>query len=628
MRLLAAAFCLAATLALALSAPANAQTPEAGETHEWEGFVDGVMAAQKEAHHVAGAVVVIVHDGRTIFQKGYGFADLAARKPVDPTRTLFRVASNSKMFTWTAVMQLVEAGRLDLRADVSTYMKGIRIPPTFPQPITLEHLMTHTAGFEDRVFGLFSKEPDTRSLGDILRTGLPARVSVPGSTPAYSNYGAALAGLIVEQVSGIPYEKYVEDRILTPLAMDHAAVRQPVPARLAADLSKGYKWTGGRFEEEPFEYAPWTPAAGMSVSGHDMGRFMLAHLGNGAIGDARILRAESAKAMQQRLVSFSPKIDGMLHGFIERNVNGETAFGHTGATIWFHSATLMVPARNLGVFVAYNTDTGQRAAAQFVEAFADHLVPVALAKEPPPPTDKRSSLARFTGSYATTRASESGLTKLVKLFTTTVTIDTDGYLVLSGPNETTRWREIEPLVFTQVDGNRRLVFRENAHGDVLDFCAAPTCSTVMRKQPWYGGLVAQGVWLGACLTIFVVSLIAFPVAAVSQRQLAKPALARLTRLLAWLTSLVFVVGFGAAIGGMTDVNGTLLLGRASFALRFGLALFVVGSILAAALAVLALTAWQQHWWRVVGRVSVSLVAIAGVAVAGWLYQWNLLGWRY
>jgi len=628
MRLLAAAFCLASTLALALSAPANAQTPEAGETREWEGFVDGVIAAQKEAYHFAGAVVVIVHDGRTIFQKGYGFADLAERKPVDPTRTLFRVASNSKMFTWTAVMQLVEAGRLDLHADVNTYLKGIRIPPTFPQPITLEHLMTHTAGFEDRLFGLFAKGPDTRPLVDILRTGMPARVFAPGSTPAYSNYGAALAGLIVGQVSGIPYEKYVDDRILTPLAMAHATVRQPVPARLAADLSKGYKWTGGRFEEQPFEYTPWTPAGAMSVSGHDMGRFMLAHLGNGAIGDARILRAESAKAMQQRLVSFSPKIDGMLHGFIERSVNGETSFGHTGATIWFHSATLMVPARSLGVFVAFNTDTGQRAAAQFVEAFADHVLPVALAKEPPPPVDKRSSLARFTGAYATTRASESGLTKLVKLFTTTVTIDKDGYLVLSGPNETTRWREIEPLVFTQVDGNRRLVFRENAHGDVLDFCAAPTCATVMRKQPWYGGLVAQGLWLGGCLTIFLVSLIAFPVAAVSQRQLATPALARLTRLLAWLTSLVFVVGFGATIGGMTDVNGTLLLGRASFALRFGLSLFVAGSILAAALAVLALMAWQRHWWRVVGRVGVSLVALAGGAVIGWLYQWNLLGWRY
>src|SRR4029434_10989371 len=121
-------------------------------------------------------------------------------------------------------------------------------------------------------------------------------------------------------------------------------------------------------------------AGGMSVSGDDMGRFMLAHLGNGGIGDARILRAESAKAMQQRLVSFSPKIDGMLHGFIERSVNGETSFGHGGATLWLHSAAVVSTARNLGVFVAFNTDTGQRAAAQFVDAFADHVFPVALAK--------------------------------------------------------------------------------------------------------------------------------------------------------------------------------------------------------------------------------------------------------
>ena len=222
MRRLSAVFCLASTLAICSSAPAHAQTPDPSETRDWEGFVDGVMAAQKEAYHVAGAVAVVVHDGRIVFHKGYGFADVAERKPVDPTRTLFRVASNSKMFTWTAVMQLVEAGQLDLHADVNTYLKGITIPPTFPQPITLEHLMTHTAGFEDRLFGLFAKEPDTRPLVDILRTSMPARVFAPGSTPAYSNYGAALAGLIVEQVSGLPYEKYVEDRILMPLAMAHA----------------------------------------------------------------------------------------------------------------------------------------------------------------------------------------------------------------------------------------------------------------------------------------------------------------------------------------------------------------------------------------------------------------------
>jgi CubicO group peptidase (beta-lactamase class C family) len=218
--------------ALLLSTPAGAQT-------DWESFIDGVMAAQRQARHFAGAVVVVVSDGRIAFEKGYGYADFAERTPVDPARTLFRVASNSKMFVWTAVMQLVEQGRLDLHTDVNRYLKGVQVPATFPEPITLEHLMTHTAGFEDRVIGLFSRSADgVRPLADAVKADMPRRVFAPGTVPAYSNYGTALASLIVEQVSGVPYEQYVEDRILAPLGMQHATVRQPVPGDLAMDLSK------------------------------------------------------------------------------------------------------------------------------------------------------------------------------------------------------------------------------------------------------------------------------------------------------------------------------------------------------------------------------------------------------
>jgi CubicO group peptidase (beta-lactamase class C family) len=188
----------------------------------------------------------------------------------------------------------------------------------------------------------------------------------------------------------------VEDRILT-LAMAHAAVRQPVPARLAADLSKGYKWTGGRFEEQPFEYTAWAPAGGMSVSGHDMGRFMLAHLGHGAIDDARILRAESAKAMQQRPVSFSPKIDGMLHGIIERNVNGETSV--SGATIWFHKRNRHGACRNL----ASSSPSTQTQDSERPRNSSRHSPTTSsvLAGTTAPTTSGR--VCFFSGSYAMTR---------------------------------------------------------------------------------------------------------------------------------------------------------------------------------------------------------------------------------
>ena len=156
---------------------ANASPPEtAPNGREFEDFFNGLVEAQMHAHHFAGAVVVVVRDGQIAFEKGYGFADFAERKPVDPARTLFRVASNSKMFVWTAVMQLAERGQLDLHADVNRYLKGVQVPPTFSEPVTLEHLMTHTAGFEDRVIGLFRRTPDTmRPLTELMRDDMPKR---------------------------------------------------------------------------------------------------------------------------------------------------------------------------------------------------------------------------------------------------------------------------------------------------------------------------------------------------------------------------------------------------------------------------------------------------------------------
>jgi len=166
--------------------------------------------------------------------------------------------------------------------------------------------------------------------------------------------------------------------------MVHTSIRQPVPATLAADLSKGYEWTEGRLKEQPFEYVPWAPAGGMSVSGEDMGRFMLAHLNDGALGDGRILRAETARAMRGKLTSFSPKINGMLHGFMESNWNGATAYGHGGDTIWFHSQTTMVPARNLGVFVAFNTNSGAPARDQFMPGSSIATSRLPSPRSPPP----------------------------------------------------------------------------------------------------------------------------------------------------------------------------------------------------------------------------------------------------
>lgn len=247
-----------------------------------EGRIDGLVEAQRQAHHIAGAVVVVVREGRVLVEKCYGYADFGERKPVVPERTLFRIGSNSKLFIWTAVMQLVEEGRLDLRTDINRYLNSFQVPSAFAEPITLGHLMSHTAGFEERAIGTMTRDSSgRRPLAERMQRDLPRRVFPPGKVTAYSNYGAALAGLIVEEVSGMPFERYLEERILKPLGMAHSTLAQPVPPALAGDLSKGYRWRDGRFEERPFEIVSWPPCGAISASAADMARFMIAHLNDG-----------------------------------------------------------------------------------------------------------------------------------------------------------------------------------------------------------------------------------------------------------------------------------------------------------------------------------------------------------
>jgi CubicO group peptidase (beta-lactamase class C family) len=299
-------------------APAAAQNRPVPVGHDLtqqdaDAWLDGFMPYALGRGDIAGAVVVIVKDGKVLTQRGFGYADVAARKPVDPEKTLFRPGSVSKLYTWTAVMQQVEAGKLDLDADINRYL-DFAIPPFDGKPITLRNIMTHTAGFEEAGRDLIVRRDDVPTLESAVKRWTPHRVFAPGSTPAYSNYATALAGYIVQRVSGLSFDDYVERNIFQRLDMRHATFRQPVPARLRADMAKGYDLGSGA--AEPFEIVSVAPAGSSSISGADMAKFMIAHLDNGgplardgqahafarqrAVSgvqphDARVLRAEGQR---------------------------------------------------------------------------------------------------------------------------------------------------------------------------------------------------------------------------------------------------------------------------------------------------------------------------------------------
>ncbi|HEV7999044.1 MAG TPA: serine hydrolase [Planctomycetaceae bacterium] len=594
-----------------------------------EAFFDGALMVQLESKHIAGAVVAVVVGNKLVFSKGYGYADVETRRPVDPQTTMFRIASVTKLFTWTAVMQLVEEGKLDLEADVNTYLKGtgVQIPPAFDKPITLKNLLTHSAGFEDRPIGLFAHQASDRPLGELLNNDIPARVRPPGTLAAYSNHGSALAGLVVSSVAGKKWEEVVEQRLLNPLRMKNTLVRQPPTDKLPETMSKGYKWEGGRFKEEAFEYVPLAPAGGMSASAADMSHFLIAHLNDGKYGDIQILKPETARRMRERLFAHDPKVDAMCYGFWELNRNGQRIIQHGGDTLLFRSLFAMIPEQKVGLFISYNTDKSGGARDEVLFAFLDRYFPATQEPRAKATADV-ATLKRFEGEYSGTRHAQTTYAKLSSFIQPfIVNANADGTLSAGFGSESRRYAQIEPLIFRELDGRRKLVFHEDEGGQITQIyfadvpAVALTRESALNRPRYHQGLVA------GCAALFLSALLFWPVLAFARRgskstRFRRSFVSGLFSVFGWLLSaagLTFLVGLGWGLsepervvyGTPREIEYLLLVPQVCVGLA---AIVLLGSIVA----------WSRGYWRFSGRVHYTLVALAGVGFAYFLFYWNLL----
>jgi CubicO group peptidase (beta-lactamase class C family) len=343
-------------VAMAPPQEAGAKSPAPLNAADLEAWLDGFMPYALERGRIAGAVVVVVRGSGTVLQKGYGYADVASRKPVSPDATLFRPGSVSKLLTWTAVMQQVEAGKIDLDKDVNSYI-DFKIPPFEGKPITMRNIMTHTSGFEESVRYLISSDPKAAMpLKKLIPLALPERVFAPGTTPAYSNYATALAGYIVERVSGVPFDTYIEQRVFAPIGMTRSSFRQPLPDTLKPLMASGY--SNVTEKAKPFEIVVPAPAGSLAATGADMGKFMIAHLNNGGA----LLKPETARLMHDTNARRLGPLNTMALGFYEQWVNGRRAIAHGGDTEWFHTYLWLFPADDIGLYISMNS-VGQQGAA-------------------------------------------------------------------------------------------------------------------------------------------------------------------------------------------------------------------------------------------------------------------------
>jgi CubicO group peptidase (beta-lactamase class C family) len=598
-------------------APASASGPD--DAQEVEAFFDDLIGKQLREEHVAGATVAVVKEGQLVFAEGYGYADWEEGEPVVTDRTLFYPGSAGKLFTWTAVMQLVEEGELDLDADINTYL-DLEIPDTYPEPVTMGNLLTHTAGFEEQFAAqLAEDQQDVLPLRDFLVRYMPERVYPAGEYFAYSNYGTALAGYVVERVSGEPYEQYIEEHILKPLGMGRSAATQPLPADLASDLSKGHYYENGTYEAEDFEWISAAPAAPVRATATDMAKFMLAHLENGEYDDARILEESTALEMHRQQFTHDPRLSGVTYGFITSRENDQDIIWHDGESARFSTMVALLPEERTGLFVSYNTPFEPR---ETLSAFLDHYYPPQEETSLPDlPSDFASRADRWAGTYIPTRVAHTSPQKIIG-WLDPLQVSTDNQnLLLQTPLGEQRYAEIEPGLLKEEDGERLLTFREDDQGQATHLFWGPLAYS---KAAPYQTLGFQLPLLAACIALFVSVLIVFPAASLVRRCRggggAPPRAARWLATVISALNLVLLTWFLVSLLEFAETyvwpTQTVLTITRLWLLSVPLTLSIV---------VLAVLAWKDRYWSAASRVHYTLVALAAVLFVWFLGNWNLIG---
>lgn len=598
-----------------------------------ETFIDEIMFEQLESGHIAGGTIAIVKDGDIYFSRGYGHADLEADRPVDPARTLFRVGSVAKLVVGTAVMQLVEQGALDLDRDVNGYLSSFKIPATYPEPVTLRHLLTHTAGFEERAIGgdRNRADDDVRPLDVSLQDFMPARIRPPGKIASYSNWSATLAGHIVARAANMTFEDYAERHVFAPLGMTRSTFREPVPPPLAADLAVGYDHVDGEFQAQDFEFiADFGPAGAMSSTAHDMARFMIAHLQRGRLGDARILRDDTIAQMHRRQFGSHPRLPGLAISFGEANRGGRQLLQHSGATFVFHANLALLPDAGVGLFVAFN-GPGEADNA-VLKAFLDRYFP---APEPPaatPPAEFGARAERYTGSYRSNRASFTRLTKVMHIGELTIQDTGRGTLFLGdllsdpdNPDDGVELIEIAPDLFRNEDEGFLVAFSEGASGRIENLFLGAAIPSFHRIA-WYETVHMLVLVAGLSFVVFAVAG-ARGVRALMQRgrrQDDEPV---------WVRGGRYVM-LGLCVVGATFAAGfpaLLLIHDDPVSYPPGteamLMLPVAGAVLVAVATVFVLMTWFRRYGSPWARLRATVIILTAVLFLWVLDLWNILGWQ-
>jgi len=491
-------------------------TPELTEA-DLAGFLDEFFDRELAPQQVVGAGVVIVQNGQVVAARGYGYADLEKKQTVEPASTLFPAQSVSKLFAATAVMQVYERNLVDLDTDVREYLGEVPLDSDFAQPVTLAHLLTHTAGFDDSYIGFLPRNPqDLLTVPEFLTRYRRKVIFEPGTVHAYTNYGSLLARHVVERVTGARYEDYLVEEILQPLGMGQSCPL-PTPPEWADRVATGYLPAGDEIESTRSAFPDGqvrfrTSTGTVASTVVDMARFMIAHLEGGGIDGGRILEPETVELMHRQQFVQHPRLPGATYGFFESFSGGERGIFHFGSGFGYGTMLYLLPEHRTGLYIAHS-NSSSRIAETLLTALLERYFDRPRAAVAGNDQSYEHDAAHFAGFYEQVRRPETtfeklplGLMQANLRALDTRTLANDQLL----PRE---WLRTTRLTFERSDGDGIVAFQEDASG-------RPTLASiwdeeapqllVLERVPWYDStpvLLARLAWF---TIVFLVVALGYP----------------------------------------------------------------------------------------------------------------------
>ncbi|MDP9179154.1 MAG: beta-lactamase family protein [Gemmatimonadota bacterium] len=628
--------------AVLLSAqPLHAQAPAS---------LDTIVPSLMKRYDVPGLALAIVQGNKVVALKGFGIARASDGAAVDSARTLFRLGSLGKLFIATAVMQQLFPFYAELDEDVNSFLE-FRIPKTWPEPVTLERLLTHSAGFDERIIGYAAPSRDSvGALGPYLRANLPNRGWRPGEVIGYSNYGFALAAHVVERMSGLPFDRYAQERIFMPLGMTRTFyVRAPNP--FAGNLADGHECVGASCTAVAEVYSrPYAVGLVYSTAA-DMAQFLVAQLNRGASRSGRALDSGAVTRMQEEHFTADSLLPGMSYGFINQRHRGHRVLSHAGTVPGTSNLLLLIPDVKLGVYFVANGGRSTFGAAlrdtlfaMLIPAAADAPVaPVAPVGPATTPALSDEYLRTLAGPYQVTRYAHRTIERFPLLFSTSVELGLDeGRLMLPMGDTRVAFAPIDSLHFREVGGERLIAFRRDSSGAITHLIApipvfGSELTGTLERRAWHERAHFMNEYVSWLLLVpLLLIFVAWPIATILARRRRlrtepdAPHKRRLRAQAALAVAILFMIfwaffGFdfiAASTRMIENANGIVYGVPAEFrTLAF---MPWVLAVLAFLMVVSAIAAWPARWWDVTRRTLYALVTVCAVLTIVFLLRWNYL----